>query len=209
MATNSIQLPDNLRQELLKLRGRLRGLAVASGVGITLVVAAVLLVVALGVDWMWDLPLTVRVSMLWAGIGVTIVTGLWTILRPLMRNIELNELAALVENANPELQERLLTAVELSRSDVEEGEVGSAIMREWMLKETLSQTKEIDFGEAADSRPAMRRCWMGSAALLAMVLPMIFATNAYALLLSRFFNPWGNYERLDNLILEVVEGDRM
>lgn len=185
------------------------GVTVAGGIGLTLLVVSLNVAFALGIDLLFDLPVPLRVGLL-VSVPVTAAAMIgWTILRPWLTRYQNTELAAVVEAAHPELRERLLSLVELQEG-VERGEEGgSELMRSLLLQETMEFAKRNQFADVVDATRAVRRCWLGGMALFALLLPLIFATNAYAVLLSRFMNPWGNYERLQNLMLLIDNADRV
>jgi hypothetical protein len=199
--------PEVLTRQLERLRGRLRGISVAGGIGLTAFVTALLLGAALLLDLAFALPSGLRTGLLLGGIVVFVAMTAWTVVLPLIRLIREDELAAFVETAYPEFDERLLSAIEFA-SEPEQTE-RSPVMQQWMLEQTVELAREVEFADAIDARPAVRRCWLGTVAMIALLLPLVFAGNAYGVLVSRFFNPWGNHEQIQNLMLTVVEGDRV
>ncbi|CAK9112555.1 Uncharacterized protein SCF082_LOCUS52179, partial [Durusdinium trenchii] len=163
---------------------------------------------ALAIDWTFDLPLLVRVSML-VSTALVIVAGVaWWIARPCLRSLSPIDLAALIENTEPAFQERLLTAVELSEPTATEGEQGSPVMRQWMVQQTVETIRDFDVDSAVDTREAMQRCGIGAAMLLGLILPFLIAGEAYGRLWTRVLNPWGNYDRVASLRIDVPDGDR-
>ncbi|SFI25220.1 hypothetical protein [Planctomicrobium piriforme] len=203
------RLPEILLERLRQLKRRIVGVSIAEGIGLTVLAVSTAMACVLLLDVLVDLPLTVRVGMLWVVPVIGVLTGIVTILLPLLRRYQQTELAAVVEAAHPELRERLLSTVELVESTARGEDGGSPVMQNWLLQQTVQFAEKTDFADVVDARRAVRRCWMGGAAFLALLLPLLFATQAYATLLSRFFNPWGNYERLQNLVLTVDNADRV
>jgi len=203
------RIPEILLQQLKRLRDRMVSVTVAGGIGLTLLVVSLNIALVLFLDLLIDFPVIVRAILL-VSVPITALGMLgWTVLRPLLARYQNNELAAVVEIAHPELRERLLSIVELQESLARGEDGGSELMRSLLLQQTVDFAKTNDFVDVVDASRAVRRCWMGGIAVFALLLPLVFATNAYAVLLSRFLNPWGNYERLQNLILTVDDADRV
>ncbi len=200
------EMPEILIQQFQRLRGRIRGVSAAGGFGLTLFVVALAIGATLIFDIFVDLPIAIRAGMLLATGALALLGLTFWVIRPATKNVDDTELAAFVETQFPELNERLLSSVELN----EEDEVSaSPLMRKWLLQETVTLAKRVDFSEAVDATRAVRRCWWGGVACLALLLPLLFAGDAYAVLFSRFINPWGNYERVQNLVLTIENGDRV
>jgi len=204
-----LRLPDALLQQMHRLRNRVVSVTVAGELGLTLLIVSLQLGSVLLLDFLVDLPVLVRVLLL---ISVPVVaTGLliWRVLRPVLLRFRERELVVLVEKAYPELRERLLSLVELQESAAKGEEQSSELMRSLLLQQTVDFAKGHDFTDVVDATRSIRYCWMGVVALFALLLPLVLATNAYAVLLSRFLNPWGDYERPQNLMLIIDEPDRV
>lgn len=200
------EMPEILILQFQRLRSRIRGVSAAGGFGLTMCLVATLIGLALISDIFIDLPVAIRAGMLLATGALALLGLTFWVIRPATKNVDDTELAAFVESQFPELNERLLSSVELNEEDAVSA---SPLMRKWLLQETVSLAKRVDFSEAVDATRAVRRCWWGGVACLALLLPLIFAGDAYAVLFSRFINPWGNYERVQNLVLTIENGDRV
>ncbi|WP_437191269.1 hypothetical protein [Planctomicrobium sp. SH527] len=202
------RLPQLLQEQLQRVRNRVLGVSVADGLGLTLFVASLLTGCGLLIDFFFELPVPVRVAMLFVVPIVVLLLVVWKIVLPFLKQYRKTELAAVVEIAHPELRERLLSTVELVAAPIDERDRGSAFMQQMLLQQTIDFAAKTDFSDVIPTQRAVRRCWIGAVTFLVLLVPFVFATNAYATLLTRFLNPWGNYERLQNLILEVDEPHR-
>ncbi|WP_437184922.1 hypothetical protein SH668x_002010 [Planctomicrobium sp. SH668] len=202
------RLPDILTEQLQRLRNRIVGVSVATGIGATIFLACLALGCVLLLDYLFELPLAVRISFLILVPLLALVLIGAKVLLPFARRYQTNDLAAFVEIAHPELRERLISTIELQEETERGNETSSPLMKSMLLNETVEFAKKIPFEETVDTRRAMRNCLAGGIAVLALVIPFVFATNAYAILLQRFVNPWGNYERPQNLILKIDNPDR-
>lgn len=199
------RLPQLLQEQLQRVRNRVLGVSVADGLGLTLFVASLLTGCGLIIDFLFELPVSIRVAMLCVVPVVVCLLLVWKVILPFLRQYQKSELAAVVELAHPELRERLLSTVELATAPIDEKDRGSVFMRQMLLQQTVDFAAKTDFSDVIPVQRAVRRCWIGAVTFLVLLVPFVFATNAYATLLTRFLNPWGNYERLQNLILTVDE----
>jgi hypothetical protein len=190
------------------LERRVRLLALVKGAGAAAVVITTSLAAGLLVDALWDLSPSVRVALL-GTVGLIAAVAVWSqLVRPILLSASSAEVAALVEAAHPELQERLTSAIELGDPSIPERDKGSALMRELLLKQTRRAVAQVDVTDAAAAGAAGRWGAAGTAAVAALFVPFLFMGGAYGLLLSRFFAPWENLERATNLYFEVENGDR-
>ncbi|WP_437202697.1 DUF4175 family protein [Planctomicrobium sp. SH664] len=203
------RIPAALTDQIQRLRSRWKAVAMAGGVGTTLWLTATLFALALVIDLLIDLPVWARVGLSLSVLFGGLVTAAVKVLGPAWRRIEDQKLAAYVESVHPELDERLISALELAEESAVEKASSSPVMRRWLLAETVQFSRQHDFADTVNATPAIRRCWAGAIALCSLLLPLIFAGTSYGVLISRFLNPFGNYERIQNLMLDVVEGDRL
>lgn len=101
--------------------------------------------IALLVDWLFRLPFVGRllISLLAAGL---LAHGAWIhLLWPLLRRIELDDLALRVESAFPRLEDRLISAVQLSRPDAF-GRLGaSPALIEALVEDCKRAVAPLDF----------------------------------------------------------------
>lgn len=201
-------IPELLSGQLKRLRDRLIGIYVAGGIGLTLFVTCLSIAVVMLLDLFFDLPVMLRALMLFSVPAIAGIVLVRSIVVPLLRKYEDVDLAAIVEETHPELRERLLSLVELEQSRSNGETVGSELMRSMLVRQTLQFARSRNFADVVVARRSQRRCWMGAMGVFALLLPLIFASSSYAVLISRFLNPWGNYERLQNLILTVDNADR-
>lgn len=199
-------LPEILAVQFQRLRSRIRAVSAAGGIGLTLCVVASLIGLAIISDILIELPFMLRAGMLLLTGTLSCLGLVFWVLRPATKRVQDEELAAFVEKQFPELNERLISTVEFQQ---EPDSSASPVMKKWLLQETVNYSKKVDFSDAVDASRAVRHCWWGGIACLALILPLLVVGDAYAVLFSRFVNPWGNYERVQNLILVVEEGDRV
>jgi hypothetical protein len=201
-------LPAEISLPLRQLDRKVRLLAMLRGVA----VLVTLLIVGIGGGLLVDLWLglgeTVRVVWLSTLAAAAFAVVVWGIVRPLFWRTGPADLAALVESAHPELNERLTSTVELLRPDLPEAHKGSSLMRELLVTETTQVLRGAELDDSVDGARAQRAGWLAVAAMFAMIVPLFISRDGYTLLLTRFFTPWRNLEQASNLYFVVDQGDR-
>lgn len=191
------------------LATRIRRLALLRGLGRLIFLGAILCGLGLLADWVWILPQSVRLGWL-AVTGIALSYTLWTaVLRPVLRNFTMAELAAIVESEYPELGERLTSAVELTNPNIPEADKGSALMREYLEAETLRSTEHLDFRKSVPSDQARKWSLTGLIAGAVLLLPFLLMSSGYGQLWARFLTPWSLHELPAELFFQVPDGDRV
>ena len=137
----------------------------------------------------------------------TIAASLWWIVRPWRRQYESRDLATLVEEAHPELNESLLSAIELTEDTEPETWKGSPMMRELLVQQTCRRVGKLDVPHSVSSVEATRWAALTAGALLVLAGPLV-GTESGRLALQRYLAPWTNAARVSNLYFEVEQGDR-
>ena len=98
------------------LRASFRGLFVLDGTARFFLAAAAFVAVTFLADWMLVLPVYLRLGLLVLGAGLLLYTLARRVIVPLGVPISDDDLALLVERNYPELNDRLISAIQLSRS---------------------------------------------------------------------------------------------
>ena len=201
------EVPAVVQQELNGLRVHLRRTEALRGFGRLLVLGAGLLFAALAADFLLDLEAATRAWLL-AGQGLLCLTaGFLGIVRPFLRKIPDEDVAALAERKFPELGERLTSLIELSDEQLPESERGSALMREMLVRETVRKVDRTDLPEAVNSSRAARPTVIGMVAVAAGLLWLLLFPDPSRLLLARLLNPLGNYASAGPLAFEITPQD--
>src|SRR5262249_29693429 len=107
-------LPSTLRRHLSAVAARVRLLRALRGLSVLVLTLALLGGAALLADYFLGLPAAVRVGLsgAWAGLGLGLLV--FGVVVPLTRRIDLDAVAAAVEEQDPDLGERLTTTGELA-----------------------------------------------------------------------------------------------
>ena len=201
-------LPEGLWSKLAELEAYVRQLDIVRGFGWTLAIAAISVGLGLLADITVELPLLVRIGLLVVAVLATLSCAYGMIWRPWRRHRSVLDLAAVVERAHPELKESLVSCIELYDNAIPESERGSPLMRELAAKQALQNVSPLDFCDAVSSRPAHRMAMGGLLAWALLLVPLLLPSN-YRLLMSRFFTPWQNLDRVTSFSFEVERGDRV
>lgn len=202
-------LPNEITSRLNELRTQVRRQALIRGAGLSLCGIIGGLVALLLLDYLGDLSSATRGLLLPGWLAGSAALVFWLLIRPLARTIPDADLAALAERHVPELGERVSSLTELANENVPEAQKGSRLMRELLEAETLSLLRNCQLDEAVPMQAAVRRLWLGSAALAAFLVFGILFSSVSQLLLVRLFVPWGNYATASRLLIELSESDRV
>ncbi len=177
------QLSPLLQTRLAAVSRRIRLLALTQGLSELVLALTLVGGVALLADYWLELPAWIRRAWFtaWLGIGATAI--LISILRPLLRRHRPEDLAAAVEAAYPELDERLYSTVELARGPGH----GSPALIAMLERETEAKSSAVDFSSSISGR---RVTGLGLAAGLVLALalvPAILAPGVFGDRFNRFF----------------------
>jgi hypothetical protein len=148
---------------------RSRHLMVTAVVGAARALALLLLclTVIMAVDFVFDLPLYIRAVLLAAALAAVGSIILARVVRPLRSPPDDDEVALWVERAQPELGQRLISAVQLARGS-EPGFSRSMLASLHEQAELL--TAPIDAGDLVRADPVLKWMGIGTALLLGLVI---------------------------------------
>ena len=111
-------LADRLRpvsDRLAGLRSRLRRLYLLDGASRVILAILGFMLVTFLADWSLDLPGPLRLVVLAGGVGLTAWMVTRRVALPLSVALTDDDLALLVERSHPELEDRLVSAIQLAR----------------------------------------------------------------------------------------------
>ena len=156
------KLRPEIQSVLAILRGRIRRYVFLEGAALILAVLGGLFWFSLAVDHAWfqvsrlELPRWFR-----AGFDIVVVALIaflllsWVGLR-LLRSYRTKALALVLERRFPELDDRLVTAVELAESHIGDGSQIAAAMAGRTIDDAVRATQSLDLGSVFDRRPLRR-----------------------------------------------------
>ena len=152
--------PDRLRPEvtdvLRQLRSRIRRYVAIEGLAIVLVVLGLAFWFSLGADYWLELSRTTRQGLLVVALGLVAAAFVWFLLLRIVRNFRDRALALVLERRFPELNDRLITAVELVGSrDVPVTPLGAAMLRQ-TAEEAAELSHKLQLREVFNLRPLLK-----------------------------------------------------
>ena len=157
------------------------------------------------VDWLMPLPSLIRIALLTIGVGVTGYLLYKYLIQPLRKSLTLRDVALNVERNHPDLEDRLVSAIEFG--DRESADPIEAHMLQRLLEDTTQRTEGIDFKATIDH--SRTRKHVGIAALVFVgccVLSLVFPKEIQTSLL-RVFTPWEKTDPILTTHLTVEPGN--
>lgn len=174
------------------IRRKVKALSVLHGVGVVLAAAVAVLLGAVVLDYLLNLPGGARLVVIVGGLGL-LATVIWRgLLKPATAKLSLKDVAGRLEHAFPEFDDRLRSTVDFAegQSDVE-----SAVMKERTMTEAATIARSLDLSKAVSYRPVAEALGVAVVALavlagLAMVTPN-YSRIAWSRLVHPFeAHPW-------------------
>ncbi len=216
----NLTLPEHVDALLSKLRSAIRRYLLLRGLAIFFTSLVLVFWISLAIESSWfsitklELPSSVRLAIITFGLAVLLLVLFQTIIWQLLVRLKRRALALLLEKRFPELNDRLITAVETAeqaaqhRSDP--GLTHAMLAR--TLEETEKLTDSLDVKDVFNTRPIKRAGFLAVASLLsiaatAVASPETFShwSNAYVKLAEDY---WNRVNGL-NAYLIAQPGDRI
>lgn len=158
------------------LRASFRRLFALDGLSRAGVAAVAFIGITFLADWSFALPVQVRLTLLLGGVGLLGWIVAKRILAPLGQKISDDDLAVLVERAHPELNDRLISAIQLARDP---GPDASPELVAALVADAEKATSEMDFGHVVVKRNVGKiAAW--AAGLLLLITAAGFAFQDHA-----------------------------
>jgi len=194
----------NLTRDLLQVRARLRGLYLKTGLLRTAAEVLLGLLLLFALDRTLDLPVAARLVLLFAFLGwVFLVRLRRSILYPMHRKVELDDVARAVERRFPEFDGALVSAVELERvADDPPQDVSRSLLEQW-LGEIDEKARGCDF-ESIFKKRILRRLYAVNGALVVATLLLVGTRgDEVAIFLSRLTGARIDWPRATHLSLLI------
>ena len=157
------------------------------------------------IDWLMPLPSFVRIALLTVGVGATGYLLYKYLVQPLRAALTLRDIALNVEQNHPDLEDRLVSAIEFGNR--ESTDPIEAHMLQRLIEDTTQRVKSIDFKATVDH--SRTRKHVGIAALVVVgccVLALLFPTELQTSLF-RVLIPWEKTEPVLTTKLTVEPGN--
>lgn len=213
-------VPSEIGHVLGLLRQRIRRYVLIEGLSALLALLGLLFWLSLGADVAWfeisklELPLWFRWTFGVLAVGLFVAVLLTWVLFRFFRRLRTKGLALVLERRFPQLDDRLVTAVEMASSPRVDAEGLGGAMLQRTMADAAGAARQLDLGSVFDSRP-LRRMVIAASVLLASVL-VFGVANANAM--RRWYdayivgreNYWDPYRRSEMTVQVVAQpGDRV
>jgi hypothetical protein len=147
--------PSEVPPVLRELRGRIRRYVVLEGSALVLVVVAVAFWISLAIDWLFEPSRGVREALLLVAVAAIAAAAVWYIVLRFVRDFRSKALALVLERRFPELNDRLITAVELSESRHPPSGLTAAMLQR-TADEAAELSRKLELREVFNMRPLVR-----------------------------------------------------
>lgn len=175
---NSPKLSAEADSILNDLRKRIRSYVFWEGLALVIVVVLSIFWISFVVDWVYfrlshlELPKWFRASVLVSAIALVAAGAFsWIVVR-FFRGYRTRSLALVLERRFPQLDDRLITAVEAAEGLVETDSPVTSAMLQRTLGDVARAIKQLDVTSVFDQRP-LRRAMMVAVALVASILGLM------------------------------------
>ena len=176
-----------------------------TGFAILLTGVIALLVGEAVVDWLMPLPSVVRIALLGVGVGITGYLLYVYLVRPLRASLTLRDIALTVEQTYPDLEDRLVSAMEFGNREA--ADPIEAHMLQRLLEDTTERVKDLNFKSTVDHSRARKHVGIAALAVVGCcILAMLFPSEIQTSLL-RVLAPWEKTDPILTTKLAVDPGD--
>lgn len=193
----AVEAPEQVvERRLERLRRRMRWVGLGAGLGRVMLVVVGVVLGVVGLDYVLNLPAWPRV-VVGVGAAAVLVWAVWRwVVRTAMWRASLSDVAGRVEEAFPELEDRVRSAVEFARVEGIGGGGGgeSEVLRARVRAEAAERVARLDLRRAADAGPAKR--WLargGACAAVLLVLGAVMPGAYRSAVWERLTDPFGGH----------------
>ena len=184
--------PERLEARIATLRNRVRRLLAFRGMS-WVVGLLVPTVIVLGLaDWAIHLDAVVRMASLVCLAGFAVWLLAKYVVAPLVIRFADLDIAMKIEERWPGLNDRLASTVQFLHLAPDDDRYGSAVLRAATVRQTLEETRTIDFREVIEFRPVLRAAGLAVVMLLAAAGTFAATPKLSEIALRRLFLPFGS-----------------
>lgn len=193
---------ESLLAKISLVRRRWRLQVMARGISLFLVCAVTLLVLGIwGADLFGFRPPAVWAMRLLTGSALVFVA--WYFLYvPLRARLTDVRIARFVEESSPELQDRLVAAVEYGKT---EGSSSSIIGL--LIRDALDKTSHVDFSMFLNRRRLASFLVIGCSSLLVLLALLNWGPSFFSYGFGRLYVPWTEASRIAPMLIEIYPAD--
>ena len=176
-----------------------------TGFAIVLTGVIALLVGEAVVDWLMPLPSAIRLALLVVGAGVIGYLLYKYLVQPLRASLTLRDVALNVERNHPDLEDRLVSAIEFGNR--ESTDPIEAHMLQRLLEDTVERVKGINFKATIDHSQTRKHVSIAALVVVGcVILSLLFPTEIHTSLL-RVLVPWEKTDPILTTRLAVEPGN--
>jgi len=198
-------------ERLSRLRGAIRRLFALDGLSRLFLALCALVVLTFLLDWSLILPAGVRLFLLVAGLAGFGVLAFKRIVYPLGVKISDDDLALFVERHFPELNDRLISAIQLTREPVDEtGTLQSPELVAALVADAEQATSQIDFKRVIIGKHVGRIGMWALAALIAIGGAAVARQDYASIYVNRIFGGGTKWPQRTHLtVLDFTNGRKV
>ena len=180
-----IQLPPEVEAILTELKSRIRRYVLWEGLALAVVAVGLFFWFSLGLDWAvfsvrrLELPRWLRIGLDLAVIGTVTAVVFSLVVFRVFRSFRTKSLALLLEKRFPELNDRLVTAVESASQTESHLPLTSAMLERTML-DAVATLKQVNVSSVFDQRPLRRVTTTAIVLMISLIAFAIMCPQAFA-----------------------------
>jgi hypothetical protein len=179
--------PQALIDSLKHLRIRVRRLTILRGLALFISSSAGLLLAVILLDYLLNLPAIPRLVVMVAAATAAIYCLIRWVGQPIRSAMGISEIAARLEEAFPQFDDRLRSAVDFSTRT----SPGSRIMQDRVMTQAADLASQTDLGSAIVTKPVWYSLAGAGGSILALALIALLAGNEYLIpAISRLLTPF-------------------
>ena len=198
MTNEYLQLEDKIRQVRRRMRWILFAKGLALSVGLTV---AILIVAGYAADhWNYTAD-ALRLSRIGSLLAIVAVFG-WFLVRPLLRRIPDTKLARYIEERHPEIQDRLVSAIELGQK---EGEKNPLLPL--LFSDAFNQVRPIEPRTLFNPREPFLSSLAASGLVCSFALLLLFGPDFLHYATIKLYADWLYPQAKSIYAIEVTPGD--
>ncbi len=196
---------SRLISRLTRIRATVRRRLLAYGLCVVAAGGVITFLTIVTLDWLLWLPSPLRMVVGALYLAGFVGAAVHWIARPLGARLELEEVAARLEERFGSLRDRLTSTVDF----VQNGGAGSEIMMRQVVRNTERITENMPLESALSKKPLILRAGMTLASAVVLLSIIGTAPDWARMGFYRYVYPWGEIEWPHRVLIRPLTGDRM
>ncbi|MHC4840292.1 MAG: hypothetical protein ACYTDT_04925 [Planctomycetota bacterium] len=203
-----MSLPQ-IEKKLGQLRGHIRLMFISFGLAKILIWAAALTLWLYYTDRILQLPGGVRVGFLIIAVIALIVVGVRSLVYPLSKTISDEDLALLVEREYPLLNDRLISSLQMLKTQERYKDSASDEMMRHVVAESFDVAGKLKFEEAVRSKHLMSMVGISVFAMLMVFGHALFDRNDMSIWVQRVAGAGPDWPTNTQLVVHILDEDEL